>query len=347
MVDPDVARELTRTPLILAPMAGVGTVELALAANRGQALAFLAGGYQQPAEFANQIERFRTADANAHFGVNLFVPASASDIVAISKLENYRRLIQAEADRFGIDLSEIDLGAVRLDDWFADKVEYLLEHPVPAVSFTFGLPDKAVLDGLRDVGTVLIGTVTNPAEAMQACAAGVDLLCVQSVAAGGHRGTFGNYPGSTLALPDLLRAVGDVASVPMIAAGGIASSRDVAAALKAGARLVQVGTAFLAAAESGAAPAHKVALTAQGSRTAITRTFTGRAARGIANKFMTTFEATVPAAYPQVHALTSPVRRAAAAAGDLSAMSLWAGTGHHQAGTGSAEHIARDLLRDL
>ncbi len=339
---------LLHTPLILAPMAGVGTTELALAAARGEALPFLAGGYRRPEEFIDQITAFNDASPDGRFGVNLFVPPPADALVATATIEDYRRLIQPEADRFELDLAAAtDLDAIRIDDWFTDKIDYLLAEPVPAVSFTFGLPERAVLDAIRSRGTVLIATVTNPAEAIQACEAEVDLLCVQAASAGGHRGTFGNYAGSTLPLTQLLRAVADVASVPMIAAGGISGPADVAAALTAGALAVQAGTAFLAADESGAPAAHKAALTAAGARTEITRVFTGRAARGIANRFMASFSDAVPAAYPQVHAVTSPLRKAAAAAGDTSVMAMWAGTGHQRASTGSAEQIATDLLRAL
>ncbi len=339
--------ELFRTPLVLAPMAGgISTVELALAANRGLALSFLAGGYQRPEQLADQIVRFRAAADDQPFGVNLFVPASPSDVVATSVIEGYREAIRPEAQRLGVDLAGVDLASIRIDDWFEDKVGYLLAHPVPAVSFTFGLPDQSILQALGRAGSVLIATVTNPAEALQASAAGVDLLCVQAAAAGGHRATFGNYSGSTLELPELLRAVGDVAGVPMIAAGGIASRQDLGDALDAGAFAVQAGTAFLAAAESGASAAHKAALTAPGAETAITRAFTGRPARGIVNDFMRAHQAEVPAAYPQVHALTRPLRQAGAAAGDISVQALWAGTKHRQSSRASAEQIARDLLSD-
>lgn len=206
-LDPRVFLALLRTPVILAPMAGgISTPELAIAAGRGYALSFLAGGYLPPGVMAAQLEQ--VAAAQDRFGVNLFVPPPASALVANSIVEDYRQLIQPSADRFGVDLAATDLGAIRIDDWFEEKLDYLVANPVPAISFTFGLPHKRFLDALRQRESVLIATVTNPAEAMQACIAGVDVLCVQAASAGGHRATFGNYAGSTLPLVELLRAVG-------------------------------------------------------------------------------------------------------------------------------------------
>lgn len=133
----------------------------------------------------------------------------------------------------------------------------------------------------------------------------------------------------------------------MIAAGGIAGPDQVHQALSAGAIAVQAGTAFLAATESGAAAVHKAALTEPGATTAVSRAFSGRPARGISNDFMADYDSVAPAAYPQVNALTGPLRKAAAAASDPSAMALWAGTGHAQASTASAEQIAQELLAGL
>jgi nitronate monooxygenase len=338
---------LLRTPVILAPMAGgISTPELAIAAGRGEALSFLAGGYLPPEDLIEQIQQVGSVEDR--FGVNLFVPPPASAVVANAVIEDYRELIQPTADRFGLDLrTATDLDAIRIDDSFDEKIDYLLAQPVPAVSFTFGLPGKEVLDALRQRQSVLIATVTNPAEAMQACLADVDVLCVQAASAGGHRSTFGNYAGSTLSLVELLRAVGDVANVPMIAAGGIAGPAQVHQALSAGAIAVQAGTAFLAATESGAAAVHKAALTAPGACTTVSRAFSGRPARGISNEFMLKYDFAAPAAYPQVNALTGPLRKAAAAANDPSAMSLWAGEGHRSARSVSAEQIAQELLHGL
>lgn len=330
---------LLGTPLILAPMAGgISTLELLDAASRGGALGFWPGGYQTPEQLADKLTALKRAGSSS-FGVNLFVSAAASgrhpEAVAA-----YARALEPQARRLGVELGS----AVRVDDWFTDKVAVLTADPVAAVSFTFGLPPEAGMAALRAVGSVLIATVTNPAEARAATQAGMDALCVQAAVAGGHRGTFGNYPGSTLPLAELLAAVREVSPLPMIAAGGISSAAELSAALRAGAVAGQVGTAFLASSESGASSAHRVALTAPGARTAVTRAFTGRPARALVNEFLLRYGAEAPAAYPDVHALTVPLRRAGAAAGDASVLAMWAGTGHARARNSSAEQIASDLL---
>jgi nitronate monooxygenase len=331
---------ILRTPLIAAPMAGgVTTVELALATTEAGMFSMLAGGYRTPDQMVAEIAAFRAASDEA-FGVNLFVPPTES---ADPEVAGYAALIQPEADRLGVSLGTPG----RSDDFFAEKLELLLADPVAAVSFTFGLPDTGSIQTLRALGTVVIATVTNPSEALTATEAGVDLIVVQSEAAGGHRATFGNYAGSNLPLLELVKAVRDCAGVDLIAAGGIAGSDDLKAVLEAGILGAQVGTAFLAATESGAAPAYKSALTADGASTAVTRAFTGRPARGIVNRFMQAYESQAPKAYPAVHALTSPIRRAGSAAGDTSVMSLWAGSGHLHAQSNPAEQIVDDLFRGL
>ncbi len=206
---------LLGTPLILAPMAGGISNSRAPAGGlaRWCSRVLAGGGYQTPEQLADKLTALKRAGSSS-FGVNLFVPAAASgrhpEAVAA-----YARALEPQARRLGVELGS----AVRVDDWFTDKVAVLTADPVAAVSFTFGLPPEAGMAALRAVGSVLIATVTNPAEARAATQAGMDALCVQAAVAGGHRGTFGNYPGSTLPLAELLAAVREVSPLPMIAAG--------------------------------------------------------------------------------------------------------------------------------
>jgi NAD(P)H-dependent flavin oxidoreductase YrpB (nitropropane dioxygenase family) len=318
---------------------GATTVDLALATTRAGALSFLAAGYKKPEAMAAEITAFRAASSEA-FGVNLFVPDPA---VAEVDIAAYAKLIQSEADRLGVAVGRPG----RTDDYFGEKLDLLITDPVPAVSFTFGLPDTGTIQTLRALGTVVLATVTNPSEALTATDAGVDLIVIQAESAGGHRATFGNYSGSRLPLLELVKAVRDCAGVGLIAAGGVGTSDDLKGVLQAGVLGAQIGTAFLAAEESGVAPGYKAALTAEGASTAVTRAFTGRPARGIVNRFMTAYESQAPKAYPQVQALTAPIRQAGMRAGDTSVMSLWAGAGHRRAQAKPAEQIVEDLFRGL
>ena len=188
-------------------------------------------------------------------------------------------------------------------------------------------------------------TVTEPAEAALAAARGANGLCVQGAGAGAHRGTFSDGPDGPLgrSLPQLLRDVAGVTSLPLVAAGGIMSQHDAATALAAGAVAVQCGTAFLRCPESGAHPRHKAALAdPRFTQTAVTRAFSGRPARGLVNRFMLDHPG-APSAYPEINNATRPLRAAAAAAGDAGGMSLYVGEGFRAATTRPAAEIV-DLL---
>ncbi|MFD8754144.1 nitronate monooxygenase [Kitasatospora sp. NPDC059577] len=326
-------------PVIAAPMAGgASTPELVAAVNRAGGLGFLAAGYRSATAMTEQVALVRKS-GDRPFGVNLFVPAPPGDRAAVAA---YRERLRPEAEQWGVTLPE-DIGPDR-DDWEA-KLAALLADPVPVVSYTFGLPTAEEAAALRAVGTLQIGTVTTPEEAQAAQAVGMDALCVQGPEAGGHRGTHrvADLPGE-LPLLELLPAVREVTALPLIAAGGIGDGAAIAAALRAGAVAVQLGTALLRADESGASAAHRAALTGL-PETTVTRAFTGRPARGLRNAFIDRHGPYAPPAYPEVHHLTVPLRVAATRRGDTTAMHLWAGTAHHLAEPGPAEAIVADLWR--
>jgi nitronate monooxygenase len=328
-------------PVIVAPMAGgPSTPELVAAVAGAGGLGYLAAGYRSSSAIAEQIAAVRTL-TDRPFGVNLFVPGDPGDDPAVAA---YRELLRPEADRWGVELP-VAITPDR-DDWEA-KLALLTADPVPYVSYTFGLPTAAEAAALRAVGTTQVGTVTSAAEALAAGAVGMDLLCVQGPEAGGHRGTHrvADEPGRTPLL-DLLAEVAAVTDLPLIAAGGIGSGAAIAAALAAGAVAVQLGTAYLRSDESGASAAHRAALVAPGGETAVTRAYTGRAARGLRNAFIDRYEGAAPKAYPAVHHLTAPIRGAAAKAADTATMHLWAGTAHLAARTGPAAEITTDLWRE-
>ncbi|MGW6914951.1 NAD(P)H-dependent flavin oxidoreductase [Kitasatospora sp. NPDC054939] len=324
-------------PVIGAPMAGgTSTPELVAAVNSAGGLGFLAAGYRSAAATTEQVHRVRQL-TDRPFGVNLFVPSEPADPAAVAA---YRDRLRPEAEAAGVALPE-RIEPDR-DDWDA-KIAALLADPVAVVSYTFGLPSPEEAAALRSVGTFQIGTVTTPEEARRAEAAGLDALCVQGPEAGGHRGTHrvADTPGD-LPLLELLRAVGAVTDLPLIAAGGIGDGRAVASALRAGAVAVQVGTALLRSDESGASAAHREALTAF-PETVVTRAFTGRPGRGLRNAFIDRHSAYAPAAYPELHHLTQPLRAAAAKRADTAGMHLWAGVSHRMAEAGPAAAIVRRL----
>jgi nitronate monooxygenase len=335
-------------PIMAAPMAGgPSTPELVAAVANEGGTGFLAAGYKPVDALADEIARLRRLTSGP-FGVNLFVPADdvSRDEETAGRLSDYRTALDQEAQRYGCEIPTPD---PRDRDGWEEKIAFLIDNPVPFVSFTFGCPDAETISRLHDAGTFVIVTVSDEDEARTADERGADALCVQGPDAGGHRGTH-----SVDKLPDerdlgaLLRGVRTVTDLPMIAAGGITRAEQICAALDAGAVAVQLGTVLLRSPESGASHLHKEALASEAfSVTRTTRAFSGRWARGLENRFMAEHHEAAPAAYPELNQMTRPLRTAAAAAGDVDGMALWAGTGFRDAEARPAADIVTALWRGV
>ncbi|RAG82666.1 nitronate monooxygenase [Streptacidiphilus pinicola] len=328
-------------PVLAAPMAGgPSTPALVTAAARAGSLGFLAGGYKTPEALAAEMAKVRSA--GGPFGVNLFAPNPVP--VDRAAFEHYAASLAEDARALGLDPATLGGSPVEDDDRWAEKIDLLLTDPVPVVSFTFGLPDVAVVVSLRAVGTVVVQTVTSPAEALIAAELGADMLVVQASAAGGHSGTLTpQVIPDQVPLPELVAQVREAVALPLIAAGGVGTPEGVGEALRAGAVAVAVGTVLLRADEAGTSATYRDALADPARQeTVVTRAFTGRPARGLRNGFTDRHSASAPIGYPALHHLTSPLRRAAAASGDAERLHLWAGTGHRHA---TAEPVADILTR--
>src|SRR5918992_4012182 len=222
----------------------------------------------------------------------------------------------------------------------------VLAARVPIVSFTFGCPPPEVIERLHERDIAVWVTVTEVDEALAARDAGADALVVQGVEAGGHRGSFEDTDGrGETALLPLLRLVTRAVNLPLVASGGLSDGAGVAAALAAGARAAQIGTGFLRSPEAATSRPHREALGRPG-RTALTRAFTGRRARGIVNRFLSDHDADAPSAYPHVHHLTSPLRAAARQAGDPETINLWAGQAYPLAEELPAAELVRRWSAD-
>ncbi|MEV6074995.1 nitronate monooxygenase [Streptomyces sp. NPDC052069] len=322
--------DLCRYPIVQAPMAGgVSSPELVGAVADAGGLGFLAAGYKTTDGMYNEIKQVRRLTGGP-FGVNLFMPQPA--LADPSAVEVYCHQLAGEAVWYETPLGDPDTSG---DDGYEAKVAILLEDPVPAVSFTFGCPTRDTLDAFAKGGTYTVVTVTTAEEAQCAQWVGADAVCVQGVEAGGHQSTHRDDPqadNTGIGLLSLVAQVRETVQLPVIAAGGLMRGSQIAAVLAAGADAAQLGTAFLACPESGAHPLHKQSLTNPlFVRTALTRAFSGRPARGLVNRFMTEHGPYAPAAYPQVHYVTSGLRKAAARIGDAQGMALWAGQGHRMA----------------
>jgi NAD(P)H-dependent flavin oxidoreductase YrpB (nitropropane dioxygenase family) len=217
------------------------------------------------------------------------------------------------------------------------------------VSFTFNIPDRSLIARLRAAGSVVFQTVTSLDEARRAAEASVDGLVVQGSGAGGHSGTLTPLdPPRPIALDQLVRQVRDEVRLPLLCAGGLATSEGIAAVLHQGADAVLVGTVLLRSDESGASATYQQALAdRQDAPTVVTWAFSGRPARAIPNRFSNSFEALAPYGYPAVHHLTTPLRRAAAEAGHPELINIWAGTNHRFCEPGPAAAILDALAAGL
>jgi nitronate monooxygenase len=325
-----------REPIVQAPLAGgPSTPELAAAVSKVGGLGFLAAGYLAPDAVAADIVRVREL-TRAPFGVNVFCLAE-DPAVDTDRVAAYAQRLESEAQRHGSEL-----GPPRFeDDWYAEKLELVRSQRPAVVSFTFGAPSLDVVDRLHAADISVWVTVTAVPEASTAALVGADALIVQGVEAGGHRGSFTDADGvGELSLLPLIRLVARETDLPLVAAGGIADGAGVAAVLAAGASAAQIGTAFMRCPEAATSRPHLEALRSDG-RTALTRAFTGRRARGLVNRFLSEHSADAPSAYPHVHHLTAPLRRAARAAGDPDAINLWAGEAYALAEEAPAGELVR------
>ncbi|WP_249705107.1 nitronate monooxygenase [Bacillus zhangzhouensis] len=310
--------------IIQAPMAGGAvTPQLAAAVSQYGGLGSLASGYVQPENMRQQIRQVKQLTSRP-FQVNVFVPEPIPDVKQEDVAFWKKRL--PVLPKTHMMPSEEEL-------WgdFEQKINILQEEDVPILSFTFACPDEQTIHRLKQKGIFLIGTATTKEEALLLEEKGMDAIVLQGSEAGGHRGTFLPSKGDALqGLISLISDVKQICHVPLIAAGGITNRAGVKAALELGADAVQIGTRFLASQESAAAEVYKKAiLQAEGSETKVTSLFSGKRARGIVNQWM---EAEKPhedkvLPYPVQHGWTTPMRKAAAAAGNPEQMALWAGQG--------------------
>jgi nitronate monooxygenase len=325
-------------PILQAPMATAATPELAAAVSEVGGLGALGSAMLAPDELPRQAAAVREL-TDRPFQLNFFChapPEIDADAAARAR------------ESFGPVYEELGLGeppqpfdpGIAFDE---ARLEALLEIRPAAVSFHFGLPGADALAAIREAGMRVLASATTVAEAQRVEQAGVDAVVAQGTEAGGHRGSFlvagDDGPVGTLALvPQVVDAVG----IPVIAAGGIADARQLAAVLALGAGAAQIGTAFLACPESGIPDAFRERLrhaTADG--TTLTRSLSGRPARALRNRATDELEAVLP--YPAQMSLYMPVRTAAVEGDPSAFQALFAGQSAALARELPAGELARSL----
>jgi len=324
-------------PIVQAPMAGgPSTPALTAAVSDAGGYGFVAAGYLSAEGLREAIATTRTL-TGAPFGVNLFVPSTSGDPAQVAE---YAELLKPEAERLGVALGD----ARWEDDAYDAKLGVVESTHVHLVSFTFGCPASEIVERLHRADIQVAVTVTTVLEAELAADAATDLLIVQGTEAGGHQGSFTDLSGNYRPLLTLLEEIRETTEVPMIGTGGVMTGRDAAAVLGAGAVAVQLGTALLCTPEAGTSALYREALlSGRYPDTILTRAYSGRFARGLANRFALEHDGQAPQAYPEVHHLTRPLRAAATKAGDASVPNFWAGTGWPQVTADPAATIVRRI----
>jgi len=302
---------------------GPSTAALAAAVCEAGGLGFLAAGYKTVDAVAAEIAAVR-ALTHKPFGLNLFFPTR--DAPDGDALAAYARTLRVEEERYGVRCGDPVWTA---DEWDA-KLELVGRERPAVVSFTFGCAENEVVEWLKSLGISVWATVTSPGEARQAISSGVTALVLQGAEAGGHQGSYLNHDDEPSSVRALLRQIRPATELPLIAAGGIAGAPGVAGVLAAGASAAQMGTALMLTPEAGTSTPHRQALRGDGP-TRLTRAFSGRRARGIVNRFMVEHEQDAPAAYPEVHYMTAPLRARARELDDPDGINLWAGRGYRLA----------------
>jgi nitronate monooxygenase len=318
---------------------GPSTPALTAAVSSAGGYGFVAAGYLSPDGLHHTIAATRSL-TGAPFGVNLFVPSSPGDPAEVA---TYAAALAPEAARLGVALGDPRWE----DDAYDAKLDVVESARVHLVSFTFGCPTSETVDRLHRVDILVAVTVTSALEARLAVDAGADLLAVQGTEAGGHQGSFVDLAANHTPLLPLLAAIRETTDVSLVASGGVMTWLAAAEAMAAGAIAVQLGTAFLCTTEAGTSlPYRRALLEARYPETILTRAYSGRYARGLANRFALDHTGQAPRAYPEVHHLTRPLRTAATQAGDTSVPNLWAGTGWRQVTAEPAASIVRRMAAD-
>lgn len=309
-------------PVWMAPMAGeAASAALVAAVSAGGGFGQLGAAYLAPARITEVAAEIR-ARTERPFGINLFChqPWARDDAALDAYLE---RLAPWHA--------ELGLPAPTRPTHWEEDFDAQLAATVAArpavISFVMGDPGAARVAALKAQGFIVLGTATQVSEGLALQASGVDGVIAQGYEAGGHRGGFlGSREGALIGTMALVPQLVDALRVPVIAAGGIADARGVAAAQALGARAVTVGTAFLLVDECPLSPAYRAALqAAQDGDSTLTRAFSGRLARGLANRVTRALDGAALPDFPQPNAASRPMRQAAARAGRAEFISLWAG----------------------
>ena len=330
-------------PIIQAPMAGVQGSALAVAVSNAGGLGSLPCALLDVEGIRRELTAIRAQTARP-FNVNFFCHTEPA--FDVERERAWRATLSPYFAELGLDAGTIPTGAGRRP-FSAEIADVLDELRPPVVSFHFGLPSSDLLARVRAYGAKVLSSATTVGEARWLEAHGVDAVIAQGLEAGGHRGMFlsddlSTQMGTLALVPQVAAAV----KVPVIAAGGIADAKGVAAAMALGAAGVQIGTAYLLCPEATTSTLHRTALASDRARlTAITNVFTGRPARAIVNRVVRELGpiSTAAPAFPLASTAVYALRAKAESLGRDEFSPMWSG----QNASGCREVSAADLTREL
>jgi nitronate monooxygenase len=312
-----------RAPILLAPMAGACPPSLSIAIANAGGMGAAGVLLMQPGDIDAWVREFRAASSGA-LQLNSWIPdpPPKRDLVHETEVAEFLAA-------WGPQVPDRAADAVPPD--FASQCDAMLASGAPVISSIMGLYPSEFVARMQAQGSAWFANVTTVSEARAAAAAGADVIVAQGAEAGGHRGCFDAAYAEQrqVGLFALLPAVVDAVDIPVVAAGGIADVRGIAAAFLLGASAVQIGTGFLRCPEAKlpAAWANALAHTAP-EDTVVTRVFSGRAGRSIANDYVRAAmspSAPEPAPHPVQRGLTAVMRAEARNDPDVRRMQAWAG----------------------
>lgn len=337
-----------RHPIILAPMAGVSTPQLAAAVTEAGGLGSIAVGASTAQQAEAGIAAVR-ALTDGPFNVNVFIhrPAQADPAREARWLDHLAPHFARTGAAPPAALRNIY--GTFVDD--ADMLELFVRTRLPVVSFHFGVPGARQVAALHGAGCVLMASATSVKEALAIEAAGIDIVVAQGYEAGGHRGVFDDgVPDPAIGTFALTRLIASAVKIPVVAAGGIMDGQGITAALRLGASAAQLGTAFLPCPEAATPPHHRALLGQPGLGTAVTAAISGRSARGIVNRFFSEIGAPGHPAipdYPIAYDAAKALHAAASAQGIHDYAACWAGQAYALARPMPAADLVRTLVEEM
>ncbi len=333
----------TTHPIIQAPMAGFASPALAAAVCNAGALGSIGCAGVPPATVRDQITALRQA-TNRPYNLNFFVHSPPRlDPDASARM---RARLARYFDEFG--LGPVPEPKEPFPPFDEERLGLVLELRPRVVSFHFGLPDATSVRQVKEAGCIILSSATTVAEARSLEATGADVIIAQGYEAGGHRGTFSGSPGAGMVgTMALVPQIADAVRVPVIAAGGIADGRGLAAAFALGASGAQLGTAFLGSPEATVSPLHRAQLrSAVDDGTELTRAFTGRQARALRNRFITEMAESKPLEFPLQASVVGPLRQLPSEEARAEFMPFWAGQAAPLVREMPAGELVEQLVRE-